>query len=296
MVYKQINQINIKWIHSRTFWKTQQFAQSYKKLIAIENLDSFLKKKHKLVDGVLVLVSADQISKVSIKIAKYRIPMFIEKPIGLNMREVIKIKNILNKNKIKNLIGFNRRCYSNFQYIKKNSKKFGQLCGFKIECNERYWFLKKIIKKKLLQNWLYVNSCHVIDLMTFLFGDLVSIKKISSKGTGSFIDKFVSILKFKKNIIGSVNFFSTSPGGWRITVYYKKMTAVFDNLEKGYLLDRNFKSKIIPISKYDQKYKPGFYLQSQYFLNLLKNKYKKNNFSDVNSAFKTFSIVEKFLK
>ena len=295
-VFCKFRQFNISWVYSRNYSNTKKFAKNYKELIAIENLNCFLKNHYKIIDGVLVLVSPDQINKVALNISKFNIPLFIEKPVGLNLSEILYLKNILNKKKIKNMVGFNRRFYSSVNYIKKNNRSFGKLCGFKIECNERYWTLKNKIKKKTLKNWIYANSSHIFDIMNYLFGNPIEIKKILYKGKNIFIEKFVSILKFNKNIIGSFNFFSTSPGGWNINIYFEKITVVFEGLEKCHLIDRKFKKKEIQLSNNDKIFKPGFYLQAKFFLRLLKTKYKKNNFSDINSAYKTFFLIDKILK
>ena len=43
--------------------------------------------RSKNLDGVLILVSADNIFKVTKKAISYKIPIFLEKPLGLSQKE-----------------------------------------------------------------------------------------------------------------------------------------------------------------------------------------------------------------
>ena len=67
------------------------------------------------VDGILILVSPEEIYPVLNQIIPYKIPFFVEKPPGLSFFEILKICKKVNKFKLKNMVGYNRRYYSNFK-------------------------------------------------------------------------------------------------------------------------------------------------------------------------------------
>lgn len=297
--YRNIKNVEIKWIYSRTLNKTKKFKNKYKSLNLeiVEDLKKFIQQNKNKIDAALVLVNYDQIFNISKLLLKNKINLFIEKPPGLNLDQIKLLNNLSQKNRLINMVGFNRRFYSNIEYVKKNEKKYGQLNGFNVECNERYWLLKKIKSKEELKDWIYCNSSHVINLLLYFCKELKKVKTFKFDGNLPFIEKFVSILKSKNNIIGSINFFSNSPGGWKIKLYYENVTVDLHNLEKGLIIDRKFKEKLIPQNKEDKIYKPGFYSQAKYFVSLIRNKKKMiRSKNDLKSSITTFQLIDEITK
>ena len=74
-----------------------------------------------------------------------------------------------------------------------------------------------------------------------------------------------------------------------------KKTVVFDPLEKGYWIDKNFSKKKINPSKYDIIYKPGFYKQMLCYKNLIQNKKLDWPGQDIQNVFKTIKVIEKLI-
>ena len=297
--YMNIKNVKIKWIYSRTPKKTVKFKNNYKSLNLeiVEDLKNFVQYIRGKIDAALVLVNHDQIYNISKFLLKNKINLFIEKPPGLNLDEMKSLNNLSKKNRLINMVGFNRRFYSNVEYIKKNEKKYGKLNGFNVECNERYWLLKKIKTNKELKDWIYCNSSHVINLLLYFCEGLYKVKTFKFKGKLPFIERFVSILKSKSNIIGSINFFSNSPGGWKIKLYYENVTVDLYNLEQGLIINRKFKEKKIPQNREDKIYKPGFYSQAKYFANLISDeKNMARNKNDLKSSISTFRLIDEITK
>ena len=63
-------------------------------------------------DGVLVAISPDNLKKVSKAIFSYPWKCLVEKPIGINYKETLKIYNQSKKSRKKIFVAFNRRYYS----------------------------------------------------------------------------------------------------------------------------------------------------------------------------------------
>ena len=74
----------------------------------------------------------DQIFVTSKKILKYKIPLFIEKPPGLNIKQLQELNFLSKKYKTSNLVGYNRRYYSIIQKVKKKlaSRKY-YFCAYR---------------------------------------------------------------------------------------------------------------------------------------------------------------------
>ena len=70
------------------------------------------------------------------------------------------------------------------------------------------------------------------------------------------------------------------------------MTVVFNPLEKGYIINKNFKSKIIAPSQYDKIYKPGFYDQMKSFRDLIINSKIKWPSLNIENAIHSSKLTE----
>ena len=81
------------------------------------------------IDGLMILVSPNQIFNVTKKLIPTRIPLFIEKPAGLIPNETKTLLKLVNNYGTKNMVGYNRRYYSIFTKGIKLINKYGPLLG-----------------------------------------------------------------------------------------------------------------------------------------------------------------------
>ena len=290
-VIKKINDLNVISITSRTYKKSYKLAKKYKIQNIFKDLDSLVAFKRP--DAILILVSSENIYKVTKEVIPYKIPFFVEKPPGLNLFQLKNLSSLAKKNKVINMVGFNRRFYSNFHQGIKKIQENGKLLGIKIEGHERFWKIEKIINNKNKNSWLYSNSSHVIDLFNFFGGKIKDVHSFTSRYSKKRNDNFSSIIKFENGILGTFVANWYSPAGWSVTLYGEKITVIFQPLEKGFWIDKNFKKHIIKFKKNDIKYKAGFYDQMIAFKKLLKNKTMNWPIQNLNSSINTYSLIKK---
>ena len=290
-VINKINSLNVVSITSRTYSKSFKIAKKYKIKNIFKNIESLI--KFDKPDAILILVSSENIYEVTKKVIPYKIPFFVEKPPGLDLIHLKKLCLLAKKNKVINMVGYNRRFYSNFHEGIKIIKRYGKLLAIKIEGHERFWKIEKIINKKNKNSWIYSNSSHVIDLFTFFSGKIKNIYSISSSYSGKRNDNFSTIIKFENGTLGTFISNWYSPGGWSVCLYGEKVTVVFKPLEKGVWIDQNFKKHNIKLDSKDIRYKAGFYNQMIAFKKLLKNKKIIWPIQDLNSSMNTYSLIKK---
>jgi len=147
----------------------------------------------------------------------------------------------------------------------------------------------------LLANWIYANSTHTIDLLRFFGGEynkIYTLKKSFKQKNG---DHFSMILRSNKNIIATYISNWYSPDGWSIKLFGNGITIIFNPLEKGYVIDKNFKVSNIEPSKFDKNFKPGFYEQMINFKSLIKSKKLKWPAQDMTQAFKSVDLIRQIL-
>jgi predicted dehydrogenase len=290
-VIKNNKKFKILGIYSRTINNARIKAEKYNIKYFSNNLDIFINKFK--YDGIIVLVSADKIYEITKLLLKYKIPILIEKPAGLNLKELNSLIKKNKKYKTPNMIALNRRYYSIFKKLKKIMVKKNKLRSFIIEGHENFWNIKKIVKKnKILENWEYANSIHTVDLINF-FGDseITNFYKINNK-----IKEFhnvTSILKFKNGINCTYISNWNSPSRYSVKLFTDKYTYLIKPLEKCYQIDHNFKQKEILPDKNDIKFKAGFSNQLRNFENLIKSKKNIWPDSNLNKTLETYKLVNK---
>ena len=294
-VISSISSVNVSGITSRTPKKCKFLANKFKIKNYYKDFKSMIKNNN--LDGIMILVSAEQTYNVVKKLLPYKIPLFIEKPAGLNYRECKKLSLISQKYSTPNMVGYNRRFYSIFHKGIKKISEYGNLVGISIEGHERFWKVKNNKRSnKVLNSWLYINSTHTIDLLNFFGGRYSKIKSFNSSKYNNNPDQFNLIIKFKNGCLGTYISNWYSPGGWSVKLFGEGVTVEFNPLEKGYWYNTNFKKRKILPSKYDLKFKYGFYEQLNSFIHLMK--YRKNIWPsiDLNKACITMKMAEKLIK
>lgn len=265
-VINKINDFKLYGITSKTNKKCNYLKKKYNFERIYRNYNEMIIDDK--IDTVVVSVPPQNNFKVLKDIIPHKKPFFTEKPVGINIFEHKKILKLVNKYKNLNMVGFNRRHYSIFHKALEKIDNLGGLIGFNIEGHERFW-LKKDLTKTQRDNWHHINSVHTIDLINFFGGNIDKKYLVSKKTILKKNDNIGSIISFKNGIIGSYQSFWHSPGGWKIKLYGKGITAEFSTLETGYTVNNKFIYKEIIPSKYDKIFKPGFYKQMISFKDLL---------------------------
>ena len=294
-VFNSLIDLKNCWIYSRTASKSKNLAKVYSMNHIERNYDNFINQNKKIIDGIIILVSMDKIFETSKKILKYKIPLFIEKPPGLSLKQLQVLNSLSKKYKTSNLVGYNRRHYSIIKKVKKNLRS-EKIISAHIEAHERYWILKNKVKKKsFLNKWIYANTSHVINLLLFFLGDY---KKVSTFSRNKFNIQNLNIntsaiIEFNKKIFVTFKSNWNVVGGWCIKIFSNKNTYLFNPLEKCTVINRSFKSTEILSEKYDKIYKPGFYSQAVFFINIVK---KGNYYNDLKNILSTFKLIKTIFK
>jgi len=279
-------------ITSRTLSKATDLADKYGIENVYNDIDLLITKCE--LDGIMVLVSADQIFNVAKKIMPTKIPLFIEKPAGLIQSETKSLTILADEYSTANMVGYNRRYYSIFHSGIDIINKYGNLLGVSVEGHERFWKIENIeLPKILLDNWIYANSTHTIDLLRLFGGGIKSFSSYSKSIKRLNNDQFVAAMEFDSGALGTYTSHWFSPGGWNVKLYGVGVTVIFKPLEKGIWLDNNFVEHSIIPDEVDIKFKPGFYRQIQAFGELIRN--DKLNWPGINleNALITMELAKK---
>jgi len=269
--------------------KMSKFANDLK----ISYFSNNLEEAHKKLKPDLVIVATSIINtyKVCLKLINFNSVIFVEKPLGFNFFETKKLVDLINFKKRKVFIALNRRNYFSTRMLQKAISKTVSKRVVIVNDQTILKRLNKNIPKKIVKNYMYANSVHLIDYFSiFCRGKLNSIQTFNKFNKKPF---FVSAkLNFSSGDLGIYSGVYDRESPWHVSVFVDKKTYILKPLEK-IASSVKLTKKEIKFSN-DTEYKPGFKLQAKEVLNFFKK--ISYNLTDHNEYFKTVVLIKKIYK
>lgn len=153
-------------IYSRTIEKAIKLSLDYPGMMVYNSIEEL----HEKTKADIVVVSVPELSiyEVAMKCLDYTWMCLFEKPLGLDMKDSEAIYAFAKKKSAKAYVAFNRRQYSSTRTVledldQSNNRRIIHILDQEDILVQR----KKGVSEQLLQNWMYANSIHIIDYLTF---------------------------------------------------------------------------------------------------------------------------------
>ena len=291
-VIQAMDKVRISGITSRTLSKAQELSEVFSIGQVFESPTELINRCS--VDGLLVLVSADQIFTVVKQLLPAQLPLFIEKPPGLAPEQTKILTELADKHKTQTMVGYNRRFYSVFQKGLDLIHQYGSLRGVSVEGHERFWKITDLpLSHEIRENWIYANSTHTIDLLRLFGGEVVSVHSVHKNVQEKKGDQFIASMEFDSGVLGSYTSHWYSPGGWSVKLYGDGVTVEFKPLEQAIWIDTEFNENEINPDELDVKYKPGFYKQMEAYVNMVKTGKLDWPGMGLEDSYRTMRLAEK---
>jgi predicted dehydrogenase len=291
-VLRSIPDVHVVGITSRTKEKAQILAEQFAIPLATDDLAGLMRTAQP--DGLLIVVSADQIYDTSCSALTFGVPLFIEKPAGLSPAETWNLTRSAQEQGVRTMVGYNRRYYSIFHKGLEIVREHGPLMGVMIEGHERIAVFRAggHYREHIFSAWLYANATHTIDLLRFFGGDVQEVVSRAHRYQEPGGDQFVAVMNFTCGALGTYVSHWLSPGGWRAVLYGRGVTVEFKPLETGRWTDAQFQTYEIEPDPEDQQYKPGFYRQMAAFRDLVRGAPMGWPWQDLAGAYQTMRLAE----
>lgn len=238
-------------------------------------LDAFLDTKPEMPSHVIVAVGVEQLCPTANSLLKYGIKnILLEKPGALTVGELELTEKLAIRNRANVFIAYNRRFYSSVLKAEEIIKEDGGVTSFNFEFTEWAHTIKPDHRPiELFNNWLIANSTHVIDIAFFIGGepkDMVSYKggeneiewhPSGSRYSGAGVTKSGALFSYQANW--------SAPGRWVVEILTKNHRLYFKPMETLQIqkLGSVTVESVLIDDSLDKQFKPGFYLQTQSFLN-----------------------------
>jgi predicted dehydrogenase len=262
--FKNIDNVNLVGIYSRTFSKASQLAAKYGIANTYNSIQEMYEKSKS--DLVIVTVSVSEIKDICFKVFEFPWISLIEKPIGSNVNEATEIFQYAEKMQHKAYVAFNRRHYSSVQAAIKISK---------IDTTE-----KRLIQifdqedleeakedghpQSVLDDWMYANSIHLIDLFNVLGrGKIESVENFHKwHPEKPFYTN--SIIKYSSGDLGIYNCVWNQPAPWSISISNRNFRLELKPIEDLFyqLRGKRISTKVDFDKTLDLEFKPGLRVQA----------------------------------
>tara|TARA_Y100000590_G_scaffold380593_1_gene449038 strand:- start:690 stop:1634 length:945 start_codon:yes stop_codon:yes gene_type:complete len=292
-VFSNNKNYEIAGIYSKSKKKVNDLKKKYKLLESFNCIKDLNNETNS--DLVVISIYETEVIKMYKKILQYKWICLFEKPLGINLRETLKILKYIKSNKKKVFISLNRRFYQSTILAKKLI--FSNHSKRKLFINDsqsKKIFYKKRKNIKATKYLMYCNSIHLIDYISiFCRGKILKIKKYLKWNSKKNEDVFVKILFSSGDQAIYYSFWKTYEK-WFINLSNDKAEISFKPLEKINIINPPNKNKKNFYYKVDNLYKPGLWNQSNEIVNFFKKK-KYNLISEI-EYLKTAKLINLIYK
>ena len=272
-VLMDIKNLEIVGIHSRTNIKAKKLKRKFNIKKIFSTVSEMYKEERP--HGVIIGTSIESTKKILKQCIDFNWKILVEKPVGYNLKEFYEIKKFA-KNKENNIfVAMNRNHYESTLALKKKIKNKNLKKIIFVQDQENNLFQNNEYHKKVIKNWMYANSIHLIDYFRiFGRGKITNVKTKNIKISKN--QKIVnSEIKFSSGDIGIYKCFWNLNAPWAVSILYKDQRYELKPLETLNYYFGNTKKNIFEYGKIKSRYKPGFKLQVENFLKKISGSKKK---------------------
>lgn len=220
----------------------------------------------------IVAVSVDQLANVTKSVIDAGIEnIFVEKPAGLNPKEIEEVNQVAKDENAKVYVAYNRRFYASTERALEIIERDGGVSSVNFEFTEWGYTIEKSDHPAVVkEEWMLANSSHVIDLAFFFAGEPKEMKSYcaGSLPWHSRASKYAGAGITDNGVLFSYQANWDAPGRWAVEVLTKEHRLYFKPLEKLAIQKKGSVEvqKVTFDDTLDIEYKPGLYKQVKAFL------------------------------
>lgn len=235
-------------------------------------LEKWLAEQPALPTEAIVAVGVEQLNVVTESLIRAGVKrILLEKPGGMNAKEISATDQLAQKFNTEVYIAYNRRFFSSVRKGKEMIIADGGVISFHFEFTEWGHIVGELpTALSIKRTWFLSNSSHVIDMAFFLGG---VPKKISCYSAGKTSwhkpTVFTGAGVAENNALFSYTANWLSPGRWSVEILTAKHRFIFRPLEKLQVQNiGSVNTDFVAIDdSLDTEFKPGLFLQTESFLN-----------------------------
>lgn len=183
-------------------------------------------------DLIVVAVSESSTAKVVEELLRHSQVLLVEKPLGLSINESRSLKLGARRRASPTYVAMNRRFYdSTLNLVTELEAEQGNRVVLLQDQHDTIAATRNGFDKLTVQNWMFANAIHTVDLMRFLGRGKIKIEKVSKTHTGKNSFVLEASLSFKSGDKAQYISVWNSPGPWVLNVYTEQTRLVMGPLE-----------------------------------------------------------------
>ena len=276
------------------FSRTRKKSEILSKLFDIKYVCDSVKDLYQKTKADLVIVCVPiLVNKIICKeVFKYSWMSLIEKPVGYNYSQAKEILLEQKKLGAKSFVALNRRHYNSTIVAYNEFKNIDGVRIVNIQDQEDILLAKKANHpQRVLKNWMYANSIHLIDYLSiFCRGEVIKIDNtVPWNNNKSFY--VLSKIQYSSGDIGVYQCFWNGPAPWSVSISSTDKRYELRPLEKGFYQEKNLRIiNEIDVSEWDKNFKPGLRMQAHHAIKAVRN--EKHNLPSIKEGLKTMKLIK----
>tara|TARA_B110000003_G_scaffold274649_1_gene315133 strand:- start:387 stop:1328 length:942 start_codon:yes stop_codon:yes gene_type:complete len=275
------------------FSRTRSKSESLSKLFNIKYVCDSVEELYEKTKADLVIVSVPILVNKVICFEAFKYPWMslIEKPVGYNYSQAKEIFLEQKKQGANSFVALNRRHYNSTIVAHNDFKNIDGERIVQIQDQEDLLLAQKANHPKIvLNNWMYANSIHLIDYLSFFCrGEVISINNTIPWNNKLFY--ILSKIQYSSGDIGIYQCIWNGPGPWSVSISSIDKRYELRPLEKGFFQEKN--SRIINeinVSEWDKNFKPGLRMQAHQAIKAVRN--QQHNLPSLEEGLKTMKLIK----
>ena len=243
-------------IHSRNMETAARLASEFGVSIIANSVEDFADQQ---LDFVIICVPELATFEIIATFSKLKVPLLVEKPVGITLREALSIEANSKADSIPLFVALNRRFYGSTRHV---LNELAQTSGKRfVQVNDQENTIAAIAAgqpRQVVENWMFANSIHIIDYISVVCrGEPTLLRKNTT-----YMSKNAYIVHaevtFSSGDVAIYTCFWNIPGGWNVSVSTENRTWQLSPLESARarsLGDRQYTD--FEADELDNRFKPG---------------------------------------
>ena len=240
-------------------------------------------------DALWLCVAADAMAEAACSFAPLGLPMFLEKPVGLDVSETNAVRDRI---AVLHMIGLNRRFYEVICRGRDLVAAAGGPRTIEIHMPEDVAAAPSKHSPRTRAQWQFANSVHLIDLFRFFGGepaDVVTMNEVRSESDRS----YNALIRFGNGTRGIYHSQWFAPGGWRLALYADDLSIVYQPIETAEVRRRGGPPAALCAEGPDARFKAGLWAQAEAFRDMVATGRMPQGAADLAEYARSVALVER---
>jgi predicted dehydrogenase len=261
--FRDVPGVQIVGIHSRTMARAEEMAAQFD----IPAVCASVSELHDITQADLLVVTAPELAMNAVSRAcfEYQWAILLEKPAGYNISDAEDIEAAARTRNRRVFVALNRRHYSSTQTVLSDMKELSGQRFIRVQDQQdQNRALQAGQPKRVVENWMYANSIHLIDYFLMLGrGKICTVEQIIP-WTPDEPGYVVARVSFDSGDVGLYEGIWNGPGPWAVSINTPEKRWEMRPLEQAaFQIAGQRKLETVEAHPWDTQFKPGLRLQAE---------------------------------